>query len=241
MTERVFQQLTDACVQLNIDLVGGHCEVTPSVDRPLIIGTMLGEATRDGVVLGNDVTPGDTVLMTKRSAIEGTALLARECADALRARGVADEVIERAAGMLVDPGISVVPDARAVCGAAKPRLMHDPTEGGIATALHELAEAAGATLRVSRPAVSFLDETRAFCDALDLDPWGLLASGSLLAVVAPHAYRGVASALADVKIECSAIGTVESGEPRVIMDGEAAPLPRFDRDELARFFDRSGG
>jgi hydrogenase maturation factor len=224
---------------LDIELVGGHTEVTSAVSRPTISGTMLGEATRERIVLGQNIEPGDHVMMTKRAAIEGTALLARECASLLAERGVGSATVERAGAMLFDPGISVVPDARAICDAARPRLMHDATEGGLATALHELAGAAGAAIRVRRQAVAFLGETQAICAALGLDPWGLLASGSLLAVVADDDYGRVASALADVKIECSAIGRIEQGDAGVILDGEAAPLPRFERDELARFFERS--
>ena len=236
----IFRQLSEACDHLNIELVGGHTEVTPAVERPVIVGTMLGEATREGIVLGENIAPGDRVLMTKRIAIEGTSLLARECGDTLRGRRVDAATLGRASEMLFDPGISVVADARAVCGAATPRLMHDPTEGGLATALHELAEAAGVAIRVRRDAVPVLAETRTICDALALDPWGLLASGTLLAIVAAEDCGRVAAALADVKIECSEIGTIETGDPKVIIDDEAAPLPRFARDELARFFERSG-
>ncbi len=234
----IFDQLTTACDRLGVELVGGHTEVTLGLDRPIIAGAMIGEASRDEIVTGENVRTGDLVLLTKGIAIEGTALLARESADALRARGLASDTIERSRRMLYEPGISVVPDARAICASTKPRLMHDPTEGGIATALHELAQAAHTTIRVDVGAIRILDETRAVCDVLALDPLGLLASGALLAIVDPADCRSVTDALADVKIACAAIGTVEAGPARVIMDGETAatPLPAFGRDELARFY-----
>ena len=186
---------------------------------------------------------GDCVLLTKGIAIEGTALLARDFGKALIERGVAAQTIEGARNMLFEPGISVVADAHAICGATKPRLMHDVTEGGIATALGEVASAVGATLRVDREAIGVFDETRAICDALTLDPLGLLASGALLAVVDADDCGSVTAALRDVKIECRQIGRVESGVTGVILDGEDSrvPLPAFERDELARFYDERGG
>ena len=112
----------------------------------------------------------------------------------------------------------------------------------MATALHEMAQAAGAALGIDVEAVPVFAETRAVCDALALDPMGLLASAAMLAIVSADASARVREALANVKIACTAIGTVVSGPPRVILGGEdsAVPLPRFERDELARFYDAQG-
>lgn len=234
----IFDQLTDACGKLGVALVGGHTEVTIGLDRPIIVGAMLGEARRDDIVSGEGIEDGDAVLLTKGIAIEGTALLARESGDALGDRGVDRRTIARAAGLLFEPGISVVEDARAIRRVAKPRLMHDPTEGGLSTALYEMAEAAGRTIRVEPRAVAVFEETRMICDALGLDPMGLLSSGALLAIIGRAHVTAVTSELARVKIDGRIIGTVESGEARVIIGAEdpASPLPRFDRDELARFY-----
>jgi len=239
----IFDQLTAACAALGIELVGGHTEVTLGLERPIISGAMLGEATHDEIVMGTGVMPGDRVVLTKGIAIEGTALLAREAHRRLRRLGVPAATIERAARMLYEPGISVVADAQAVTAAAKPRLMHDPTEGGLATALDELAQAAGASVRVDLDAVPVFDETRAICAALDLNPMGLLASGALLAVVAGTDCERVAAHVMDAGITCIPVATIVEGPARVIMEAEdsAVPIPSFARDELARFFDDAEG
>jgi hydrogenase maturation factor len=236
---RIFDQLAAACAGLGVELVGGHTEITIGLDRPIIAGSMLGEAAADEIVGRETARPGDRVLLTKGIAVEGTSLLAREAATALRAARVGDATIERAAAMLFDPGISVVPDARAICGVTRPRLLHDPTEGGISGALYELAEAAGATLRVDAAAIAVYGETRALCDALALDPQGLIASGALLAVIPADASQAVAGTLDDAGIESREIGTVEPGPPAVIM-GDGAAFPRFERDEIARYFAGEG-
>jgi hydrogenase maturation factor len=239
----IFDQLTRACGALGIELVGGHTEVTIGIDHPIVIGAMLGEARREEIVLGESAQPGDCVLLTKGIAIEGTALLARECAPLLADRDVDARTIDRAKQMLFEPGISVVADAREICAATRPRAMHDPTEGGLATALHELAQATGTTLRIDLTCVHVFDETRTVCGALGLDPLGLLASGALLAVVSPEDRDRLVARLIDVKIGCQVIGAVEAGPARVIIGAEdsATPLPQFARDELARFFDEVQG
>ncbi len=239
----IFDQLNAACVALGIELVGGHTEVTRGIDRPIVVGAMMGEASADEIVLGENIAAGDCVLLTKGIAIEGTALLAREAGPELRAAGVAPEVIERARSMLLSPGISVVADAAAMAASTKPRLMHDPTEGGLATALDELAQACGMTISLNLDRVAVFDETRGICAALGLDPLGLLASGALLAVVPGTDADHVARDLSDAGIPCTPIGTVVPGPPRVILASgdSASPLPSFARDELARFFDDAAG
>jgi hydrogenase expression/formation protein HypE len=235
----IFDQISAACDELQIELVGGHTEVTIGLDRPVVVGAMLGEAARDEIVCGENIQAGDHVLITKAIAIEGTALLAREAADELARRGISAKTIASAQAMLFEPGISVVEDARALCAAARPRLMHDPTEGGLATALHELAAAAGATVRVDATAIRIHDETRAICAALGLDPLGLLASGTLLAVVSAADAGRLGATRGDPDGRWRSIGRIESGRVRVIMGTEdpAIPFPVFARDELARFFD----
>ena len=237
----IFDQLIAACEALGIELVGGHTEVTPDVRQPIVIGAMLGEAARDEIVIGEGAVPGDCVILTKGIAIEGTAILAREFPSALERRGLDRGTIRRAAVLLHDPGISVVPDARAVCAATHPRALHDPTEGGIVTALEELAVASKCTIRVDLSRVPILEETRRACEALDLDPLGLLASGALLAIVAAEDCDAVVARLRNAKIECQVIGSVEAGPAKVIMGDQdaTAPLPHFDRDEIARFVERA--
>jgi hydrogenase maturation factor len=239
----LFDDLQAAASSLGVSLVGGHTEVTAAVTQPVIAATMLGLAERDDVITGEGIVPGDAVLLAGKIAIEGTALLARDCASALRERGVPEATIAAAASMLDDPGISVVPAARTIREATHPRLLHDPTEGGIATALMELAHSARATLRIDAGAIPVRAETRTVCDTLELDPLGLLASGALLAIIERGSTDAVIAALTGAGVPAGVIGRVESGGPEVIMASDdraspgAVPFPRFERDELARYLE----
>ena len=184
--QQIFADIQEACQSLGVTLVGGHTEVTDGVERPILAGTLLGEVAKERLVVNANAQPGDVVLLTQGIAIEGTAILAQDASAQLAAQGMSAATIKRARAFLDDPGISVVPAAEALCRAVRPRAMHDPTEGGLATALAELAAGAACGLAIDLDTVPFLLETAAICEALGLDPLGLLASGALLAVVAPR-------------------------------------------------------
>jgi hydrogenase maturation factor len=241
--ESMFAKLREACADAAVTLVGGHTEVTAGLDRPLLVGCLLGTVHRDRLLRTAGARPGDAILLAGGIAVEGTAILAREHAAKLLELGVDPGAVGRAAGWLDRPGISVRPAARALNTGAV-HAMHDPTEGGLATALHELADAAGAGLRIERAAIPVLDECDLVCRRLGLDPLGLLASGALLATLEPAGLEAALEALAAAGIRAAPIGTITpAAEGRLLLGdrGVPAPLPRFDRDELSRFLDASGG
>jgi hydrogenase maturation factor len=236
--EALFVELTEACAEVGVALVGGHTEVTAGLPRPIAVGTMLGEVDKDRLVTTGGAQEGDVLLLTKGVPLEGASILARECgADAAR-RGVPDQVIERARNFLSEPGISVLREARLACGAARVHAMHDPTEGGLATACWELAQAAGLGVRVDRERVPVLPEGRALCAAFGLDPLGTIASGALLLSVAPGEAESVLAACQGAGIACAAIGTVTPESAGVVLasGGVPRPMPAFARDEIARVF-----
>ena len=241
--QEIFQQLLSACEDLGVALVGGHTEVTYGLDRPIVMGAMLGDAPRERVVWPAGAQPGDVLLLTKGIALEGTALLAREAAGPLAERGVTSETLERASGLLFTPGISVVRDAQAACDVGGVHAMHDPTEGGLATGLLEMAQAAGVGLEVDVAAVPLLPECREVCEALGLDPLGLLASGALLLASSDRTAENVRKALLGRGIPVSAIGRVTDASQgtKLRIGGELRDMPRFPRDELARFLSEAGG
>ena len=237
---KIFDQLLDACKGLGISLVGGHTEVTYGLERPLAIGAMLGEVGKEQVVLTSGARPGDSIVLTKGIGIEGAAILAREAEASLRDAGVEPSAIQRAKEYLFSPGISVVRDAAIACDAVEVHSMHDPTEGGLATGLLEMATAANVGLIVQLDQVAVLPECQAFCGVLGLDPLGLISSGALLATVGPQDAPRLIDALNQDGITAYEIGRVTPPEEglQLNIDGVTRPLPAFDRDELARFFGR---
>ena len=236
--ERMFTQVREACEALNITLIGGHTEITYDLPRPIAVGAMLGEVPKERAVLTSGARPGDSIVLTKAIAVEGTSILAREAEGDLLERGVSQETIDRAKDLLFSPGISVVPDATIACNAVDVHAMHDPTEGGIYGGLVEMATAANAGLLIDLEAVPVLPECREICDALALDPLGLIASGSLLVALQPDEVPSLISALAHAGIHAQEIGKVtDASDGMKVRSGNSVrDLPTFSRDELARWF-----
>lgn len=241
-TEAIFAQLLEACDSLGITLIGGHTEITYDLPRPIAMGALLGEVPKEKVVLSSGAQVGDSIVLTQGIAIEGASILAREAKDALVAEGVSETVIERAKAFLFTPGISVARAAKIACDTVTVHAMHDPTEGGVATALLELATAAGVGLAVEAERIPILPECRVICEALSLDPLGLIASGALLATLPPPEAERLVVTLESEGIPASVIGSITPSSEglRLIVGGEERPLPTFPRDELARFFAGDG-
>ena len=238
LAETIFAQITEACTALDVTLVGGHTEITYDLNRPLVIGAMLGEVAKDKLVTSRGARVGDAVLLTKAIPLEGTALITREKESDLRARGFADDFIARAKKLLREPGISVVREALIAADAGLATAMHDPTEGGLATGLWELAQAANVGLVVDEEKIPLDAQGVQLCAAYNLDPLGVIASGSLLiATPADYALRLI-DMLERAGVPCVAIGSIVPREEGVILirKGRRQVLPRFERDEIARLF-----
>ncbi len=236
--EAIFAQLRAACSRYGVALVGGHTEVTGAVRRVVIAGSMVGEVPRNSLVRSCDVAIGDAILCTKAIPLEGCAILAREKREELLEAGFAPQTLEDLAGLLHEPGICVLEDARAACSAAAVHAMHDPTEGGVATALWELARASGVGMRVTAAAIPLLAEAGEVCAQFGIDPLGLIASGALLVAVAPEDEERVIRACAAEGIGCTRIATaVDPSEGiQLVSGGQAIDLPRFDQDEIVKAF-----
>jgi hydrogenase maturation factor len=238
MVESIFRQIRQACAEIGARLVGGHTEITFGIDRPIIAGSMLGEVSRDRLIAPAGARLGDALLLTKRLAVEATSILAREKAQELI--GKFDlPFLHHARRFLHDPGISVVRDAQVAIGAGRVHAMHDPTEGGLATGLHELATAANVGLEIDAPAVPVYPETRALCAVFGIDVWGVIASGSMLMAVDADDVDRIVVALKAAGIEAAPIGRVVERERGVTLrHGErVAPLRAFPRDEITKAFE----
>lgn len=235
LASRILDDILRACRALGVTLSGGHTEITAGLQRPIVVGLMLGEVAKAGLVRKESQQPGDVVILTRGVAIEGTAILAREKA-AVLTRRLGPTMVRAARRLLDHPGISVVRDASLAVRYGEVHAMHDPTEGGLLSGLYELARAGGVGLRVWRERIPILPETRAFSRVLRFDPAALIASGALLVVVSPRSAPRVLRALGRRQVAAAIIGEVrrEREGLLVIENGRAKPLRPPARDEIAR-------
>ncbi len=238
LAESIFAQIYDACAALGISLAGGHTEITHDLDRPIVAGTMLGEVAPARLITTSGARPGDTLLLVKAIPIEGTALIALERAAVLQARGYSPDFVARAQAYLHDPGISVMRPALVAAAAAEVHAMHDPTEGGLATGLLEMARAAGAGLTVDFDTVPILPESAALCREFDLDPLGTIASGAILLAAPAEAVPALQAALHAAGYPTALIGRVTPAESGLVAvrGGRPVPWPDFAVDEIAKIF-----
>jgi hydrogenase maturation factor len=119
--------------------------------------------------------------------------------------------------------------------------MHDPTEGGIATGLWELAEASGVGLHIATEQLPLLAEGAALCQAVGLDPLGTIASGALLAAVPGAQAAPAIAACRRQGIACYHIGTAvaEPCERLLHTPSGTRPLPTFQQDEIVKLFQKT--
>ena len=234
---RIFRDMRLACSEVGAILVGGHTEVTPGIDRPLVVGTMIGEMVGSRALRTGTAHPGDRVVITKGVAVEGTAILAREfpedCERVLGARGLA-----AARRFLRCPGVSILPEARVARGSAGVHALHDVTEGGVIGGVAEMAQASGLGVELDLGAVPVIPPCDLLCAHFGLDPLRLISSGALLIAVSPAEEEKLCQDLALAGVDACPIGRMTMAQEMVgVRDGEHAPLKPPARDEIARLFE----
>ncbi|MBN1319321.1 MAG: HAD hydrolase-like protein [Thermoleophilia bacterium] len=230
----VIRDIQDVCAACGVVLCGGHTEVSDAVTRPVIVGTMLGIVPKDRLIAKRQMQEGDRLLLTKRVAVEGTALLARECRSRLLAAGMTTVEVEEAGAFL--ERIGILEEARIAWSFDGVTALHDVTEGGLATAVKELGAAGGRRLRLHMEKIPVYPQTQRICSVLGLDPLGLIGSGSLLITCSPAVASSLAAAITAAGIEVTEIGEVLGPGEGIEAFGEGArgEWPRFERDEVSR-------
>ena len=240
LPDAIMTQIYGACRDLGIAVIGGHTEITKGLDRPIAMGTLIGEVARDKLITPRGARTGDRVLLTKGVPIEATTLLAREFPARLHGALTSTE-IAAAQNYLFEPGIGITRDARTAIKAGRVTAMHDPTEGGIVTALWELAQASGKTLRVDPREIPVPALARRVCEVFAIDPLCALASGSLLLTAPPADAAAICKTLAHEDIACADIGVVADGpdvvERKTPAGYEAWPRPAVD--DITKAFART--
>lgn len=226
----IMRDVHSAAAGLGMAVLGGHTEFTPAVRQPVAAVTALGRVSKENYVTTGGGRPGDTLLLTKTAAREGTAILATDFAERLTPV-LGSELIRRAQEFL--HSISVVAEGR-IAARQGATAMHDVTEGGVLSAAAELATASGCGVELWADRVPVAEETAAICRFFGLDPLGLIGSGSLL--IAARAPEAIRVALAAAGIAASPIGRLLPADEGcwVTAAGQRRPLTVPPRDELYR-------
>ena len=220
LVEKICSQMDKAANQLEVAIIGGHCEATPGLDHPVVIGCTIGVAENGRYVTSSGARAGNKIIMTKGAGIEGTAILASDRREELLK--VFDEHFIRKAEDFFTR-ISIVKEALIAFSTGGVSAMHDPTEGGVAGGLHELADAATVGFRIYREKMLIPEETKKICSHFEIDPLQLISSGTLLITATEEKTEEIVRRLSKNGVHVAAIGETikpELGRKLVTRSGE---------------------
>ncbi len=234
-TEQVLNRLTvqihEAALSLNIAVIGGHTEITMGIDRPIITGMMIGVTQPGKFVTSAGARADDHIILTKTIGIEGTAILAIEGPEIISQKLSPSEL---AVARSFRRQISVVEDGVTAFETGLVTAMHDPTEGGLAGALHEMCDASGVGCEINMAALPIHPVTKKICELLSINPLELISSGCMLIACRPEGTEQVLNALQARHIQATMIGRFvkDSLTRNVIHYGKVEPLIRPNTDAL---------
>jgi len=230
--ETICRQIDFAAKKLDMAVTGGHSEITPKLPFPIIVGCCIGVADKRNYVTAQGAKADNMLVLTKSVGIEGTAILATD-RNAQLIRKIGKSTLKKAEEYFNQ--ISIVKEAILAFRTGYVTAMHDPTEGGVAGGLHELADASNVGFKIFEEKIHITKETLKICEFFQIDPLQLIASGSLLiAVKKDYAYK-VVELLEKNKVAASVIGeTLPTSSKRFITrkDGSAEKFVRPTSDHL---------
>ncbi len=232
IVESISIQMNNAAKELGIAIVGGHCESTPGLTNPIVVGCIMGLTEKGKYVTAAGAKPGDKLILTKSAGIEGTAILASDREKQLK-KILNPKMLQSAKNFYKQ--ISVVKDALTAYKTGGVHAMHDPTEGGILNGIHELCDAAGLGVNVFQEKIVVEPETARICRFFEIDPLQLISSGALLIAAEPESANNIIESLVQQRIYASVIGEFNKNpNKRLLMRGniDVDMLPRPVSDHL---------
>ena len=230
--ETISAQMNLAAKELGIAIVGGHCESTPGLANPIVVGCIMGLTEKGKYVTAGGAKAGDKLILTKSAGIEGTAILASDREEQLKK--VFNSTILESAKRFYNQ-ISIVKDALTAYRAGGVNAMHDPTEGGILNGIHEMADAAGLGARIFEEKIAVEPETVKICRFYEIDPLQLISSGALLIAAEQKAANDIVDNLCQEHIYADVIGEFNPNLNKRLLvhkDGSVEMLPRPISDHL---------
>jgi hydrogenase expression/formation protein HypE len=230
--ETISMQMGKAAKDLEIAIIGGHCEVTSGLSNPIVVGCTIGTTEKGNYVTAGGAKHGDKIILTKSAGIEGTAILASDKTRLLE-KTMSHETL-LSAQQFFDQ-VSVVKEAIAAFKTGGVHAMHDPTEGGIAGGIHEMADASNLGLKVFEEKIIIKPETHEICNSFEIDPLQLISSGALLIATKPNAAESIIETLKENGIYASVIGEfLKKPNERILVkkNGKPEPLPKPASDHL---------
>jgi len=211
------------CRKNNIAILGGHTEISSSVNTPIVSGAMIGFVPKDFYV-PRKINVGDVMVCVGWCAKEGVGIIASEGFEKL-AENIDKKKLD--ALKLLGEDISVINIALEINKKIKPGLMHDATEGGILGACYETIEVENFGLTLSSEEFPLTSETRELFKFLQVDPLKVISSGTLL-IVTSEEKANLLTEESSQKIPIRIIGRIVDKNEGITLDGKLVDPPKAD-------------
>lgn len=202
--EHIMADAGRAAELAGVEIIGGHTEITPAVNTPVIVSTALGRAVRGSSANALDMKPGDLIYITKTAGIEGSGIIACDFTDELKSILTVGEIDE--AKSLLDY-VSVIPEG-IIGGEVGTSGMHDITEGGIFGAVWEMCTVSGNGANIYPERVPVLPVTEKICMYYNIDCFRLISSGCMLMSVPAEKVSEMEKRMDKANIRFTCIGEV---------------------------------
>lgn len=226
--KEIVRDSTRTARELNVDIVGGHTEITDAVNKIVISTTVIGRVNKNKRPDLKSVKPGDVLAVSKYLGIEGSSIIAHE-KDQVK-EILSQEEYEFAKSLSKE--ISVLRESK-IAGKYSVKHMHDITEGGIFGAVWETSKALGHGIRIYNDLIPLLDVTKKICDFYKINPMKLISSGSMLMVFDKEKFSEFQKEAEAKGIKVTKIGEINNESQAVVKyDDKEIILQDPDPDEL---------
>ncbi|MDD2446673.1 MAG: AIR synthase family protein [Tissierellia bacterium] len=226
--EIIMRDASEAAAEINVEIIGGHTEVTDSVNRVIVSTTVIGKQLKSKLYDYSKIKTGDKIVLTKYIGIEGTSIIAKELEDKLVEK-IGKDNLDKAINM--DSMLSVVKEG-ITAGRHNALYMHDITEGGIYGAAWEASRAINKGVIIYEDMIPIMDVTREICHILEIDPYRLISSGSMLIIIREEDFVNLQRELSNLDIKSTIIGEITDEGIYKIKGGEKSVVDSPGSDEL---------
>lgn len=225
--EIIMDQFAEAARSVNVDILGGHTEITNAVNRFVISCTAVGKCLKDKIISSSGARAGDSLVITKHAGLEGVSIIAHEKEEEL-IPVLGRQIVEEAKGFM--DSISVIKDG-VTAGVFGVNAMHDVTEGGVLGAVWEMCQASGTGVEIYKDRIPLHMATRKICEYYNIDPYRLISSGCMLISVPDG--EELVRRLKQENIDASVIGKLNNTGKRLVISGNRAEeISPPESDEL---------
>lgn len=231
--QNLMEEIVNTAKSMDVEVLGGHTEITDLVQKPIITVTALGKAERDELSSSSAAKAGDNLYISKGMGIEGSYILASDYKEHLLEKGVSSSSIAKASNYLND--LSVIPESR-IARKNGIKAMHDVTEGGVYGAISEMAQAAKLGFIIEKDSFRVKPEVKEICDKLDIDPASLISSGTMLMAASPKI--DMEELFADAEIEIIKVGKLIKNGKYIIENEEKKKFKAPKKDALWKFIEK---